>query len=251
MTIPATERFKLVSPSTGFSTSVPYDGDAPWSEWIFCGHSVRYSSPNGAEVNPWDGSEVRRSGSRWAADQDTDLSPEQTAAVELAVNEAKLGAFLEANPLERLDFKNIRTGNADLDLAAGWTAPPEFKDFDQAYPWIVVKPVRRMDTLPRGNEPLRPGLSPVVAVMNDGPTGFMRGILVHELGHHIINTRPDLLGDIREAFSKAKPITLYAADDEHEYFGETLTAYTYYRKILREYDPVGYNLVRDILKRLE
>lgn len=56
VTIPVEDRFTLTTPRHGtLKVLFPYDGDAPWSEWIYCGHSVRYNAPSGAEVSLWDG----------------------------------------------------------------------------------------------------------------------------------------------------------------------------------------------------
>ena len=188
--------------------------------------------------------------SRWAKYQYSELSPEQTAAVEEAVDDARLTTFLEKHPLQRLDFTNQRTGDYALDSASGWTIPPTAKVKGVSYPWINVKPIFRLDRLSLGNEPLRPGFSPVVAVV-DSTIGFMKCVLAHELGHHIIFERPDLMSAIKADFQHGIPISDYASLNSEEYFCETLAAYTYYQNDLLKYDKIGYNLVRDILKALE
>lgn len=252
VSIPQDQKFRLQTPKYGLlEIDFPYDGLAPWSEWIHCGHSIRYEAPQGAIVNPWSGGTVQLSASKWAQDQETELTLEQTTAVELAVNEAGLSQFLTAKPLQRLNFTNVKTGDFGADSSAGWTAPPEFVQLKQSYPWIVVKPVTRMDKLPLGNETLRPGLSPGVAVMDKGTLGFMKGVFVHELGHHVIyEAGIEIEQLIKNAYGIGKPITQYASANYHEYFCESLAAYTYYRKELQKYDLVGYNLVQEVLKRL-
>jgi hypothetical protein len=55
--IPVDQRFQLRSPKYGLlEVLFPYDGTAPWGEFIHCGHSVRYSSPENSKIIAWDGS---------------------------------------------------------------------------------------------------------------------------------------------------------------------------------------------------
>jgi hypothetical protein len=54
VSIPVDQRFQLRSPKYGLlEVLFPYDGTAPWGEWIHCGHGVRYETPDGSTVTPW------------------------------------------------------------------------------------------------------------------------------------------------------------------------------------------------------
>jgi hypothetical protein len=190
--------------------------------------------------------------SRYAVYQNTELSTTATQSVEKAITEVGLEAFVLRHRLERLDFVSVRVGRWDLDSASGFTVPKPRTGEVHPYPWIVVKPVVRIDRVPLGNEPLRAGQSPCVAVVSH-PIAFMKCVLVHELGHLIINEAPEnLVQYIRACSEHAKnPISHYALLDWEEYFAETLAAHTYYPELLKTHDLIGYNLIREVLETLE
>ncbi len=191
--------------------------------------------------------------SLYAKQQSSELSLEQTRAVENVISEAGLATFVLAHPFERLDFVYIRTGNFFRDSAAGLTIPKPQIAENHPYPWIIVQPIKRLDHLPLGNEILQAGNSPAVSVMTSA-TDFMKGILLHELGHYIINEAPvEVVMQIEQTYleKSIRSISQRARYDWEEYFCETFAAYFYYQKTLEKYDPIGYNLIRVTLQALK
>jgi hypothetical protein len=84
----------------------------------------------------------------------------------------------------------------------------------------------------------------------------------HEVAHHLIDVArtnpawrtvlPEVENKITTAFTSglARPVSRRARDDAEEYFAETFAAYTRDKAALRAYDPVGANLVENVLQDL-
>jgi hypothetical protein len=175
----------------------------------------------------------------------SELDDQSTHFVLDAVWESSLLDLLERYPLGRLELvQEMNTGDPILDsLIDGYTLSPEYTD----YPSITIRVVRK---IPKGKETLshhRAGYVPNVDLI-DTPLNYMRGILIHELGHHLIYQNQTLLSDhLRSAFARAKPISRYAAENWEEYFCESLVAWVYHSDILKQYDGVGHQMVGDVL----
>ena len=180
-------------------------------------------------------------------DVSSSLSDAKTKEVLSAITDAKLDGFLRVKQIANLEITPVfNTGRLDLDLATGLTFPPG----SPGYPRILVKAFTRPDHLPFDKN-LEPGVSNVVAVMKS-PVSYMKNVLVHELGHHVIFEGDDgVRVIIQQAFqATSSPVSVYGGYDWQEYFCESLAAHTYYPKILRRFDKIGYIMVTEVLKLL-
>lgn len=232
-------------PSDGVDTEFGLLPDA--GEWL--------PNPNKYQIQLWNAFGIKLGGrprlkvsTPFTPNLHSELSDEQTTKVLEAIKDAKLEGFFTAKPLERLAIiPNWTTGNAGLNISSGLTLPPG----SDVYPAIYIRAIARKDWIPMGEEVLRAGLSDGVAVV-DSVIGYMKSVLVHEAGHHIIfEAGLGIPALIQAVYAKGKPISKYAAANFEEYFCETLTAYTYYRKALKKFDPIGYTLIVEVLKLLE
>jgi hypothetical protein len=175
------------------------------------------------------------------------LTDEMTNQVLAAIDDAGLTNFLRVKQIANLEISPIfNTGVLALNLATGLTYPPG----TDGYPRILIKAFTRSDQLPFDTN-LEAGSSTVVAVM-DSPVGYMKCVLIHELGHHVIFEGGSKVRElIRSAFlSGTDRISEYAGDNWEEYFCECFAAHTYYRNALLKFDQIGYNMVVEVLNLL-
>lgn len=100
-------------------------------------------------------------------------------------------------------------------------------------------------------EPWEPGNTSTVshgAPMKD----YYSTLLTHELGHHVDNKlvlgNKSLYRFTRQAaisaFCKDRWITGYASVNPEEYFAETFAAYLWHPEDLKDFDPMGYEAIR-------
>ena len=186
----------------------------------------------------------------------TSLDDLTTRLILEGVQDAGLDTILRRYPLKRLDLLNeIDAAKSGIVRAFGYAfglySPNGIRNPGLSCPRIYLLYPSRLDRLPLGEENLQPGLSPSVSVV-DSLIGFSKCVFVHELGHHLCSVVDSLAHDMLQAvWNEGNPISQYANSDEQEYFCETLAAYTYYRKILRTHDRIGYNFVRKTLAALK
>lgn len=164
----------------------------------------------------------------------------------------RLEAVVQQVPLQSTGILDDHNSFKELkEVGCGEYAPrqPAHKPSDDC-PRILVHCPDRIDQLPLGNETLRPGESPGVAVVSSA-VGFAQSIFVHELAHHLYAEFNVVVASVvLSAFQRGNAISQWARTEEEEYWAETLTAYCYYPKLLKNHDPIGYNLVQDMLKAL-
>jgi hypothetical protein len=143
---------------------------------------------------------------------------------------------------------NMDTGDFFQDmLVSGFTSFPN----DLIYPYMAIKSISK---IPKNTQELNfnnAGILDVLCLAEDLEC-YMKGIFVHELGHHIIfESDPVVAQFIRMQFTHGKPISKYGGDNWEEYFCESLVAYTYHPNILKWYDEVGYGMVQNVLRQIE
>jgi len=175
----------------------------------------------------------------------SDLTPEQTAAVLEGIRDAGLISFLQRKPLGTLEFvEKLNTGDFLLDLwLSGFTVFPD----DLDYPYMAVGKVTRVPADARALTLENAGKLEVFS-LPESPERYMKGVFVHELGHHVLfEGGPQLEPQVRGWFARGRPITGYAATVWDEYFCESLAAYTYAPEVLRAYDAVGYRMIETVL----
>ena len=151
---------------------------------------------------------------------------------------AGLDKFLEVRPLLGVEFLPNLRGALDEPLGGRYDRREQVLTVNTF--WPATSYGARLDHGPVGT----------IAETARTATEAMRYTFVHELGHHVHRQGGEAVDTIIEtAFAEPdrKPITRYAKDLPSEYFAECLAAYTFHRTALQANDPVGYNMVVDVL----
>ena len=149
-----------------------------------------------------------------------------------------LDQFLAIKPLNGIDFvPNLRTSSNE----------PIGGRYDRFTKILTINTVWSATT--HGAKFLAGELETVAEAART-PAEAMQRTFVHELAHHVHRQGGDVVnGIIESAFfnEDCRPITRYAKILPSEYFAESLTAYAYHRTALQTHDPIGYNMVVDVL----
>jgi hypothetical protein len=181
---------------------------------------------------------------------DVDLSGRERKQVLRAVNQARLLAYLKANPLKSLEIK------ADDDVSYGWRTPSgevvvntkrARTSIRKVMPWSMKDRKHFESTL--NAKQLATSYSEAAP---DLVTAFKR-TLIHELGHHVYFTMPEEFRDETAAVHNGprRFVTFRASRNPEEYWAECFATYVFDQTALQKYDPGGYNLIKRVRKRLE
>jgi hypothetical protein len=103
-------------------------------------------------------------------------------------------------------------------------------------------------------EAFSPGNSISMSWGTENKIESMRRSLLHEVAHHQHEAGGDEIEEIgRVAFTdnRSRPITRYARSRWDEYIAETWVAHNVERKTLEEFDPVGCQMIENILEALK
>lgn len=153
-----------------------------------------------------------------------------------AARKARMIGYLEKSPLNEVFFGGSRVRRVN---GAYWRYSAQ----------LGLNTRRAFKT----GDAFEPGKSWSVSMSGTDRVDAMRRTFVHELGHHLhFTSGQDVDTLIRLAFKDAesKKITRYAGSNYKEYFAESFAAYTFHRGELREFDPVGYRMVQNVLKEV-
>lgn len=162
------------------------------------------------------------------------VAAKQVRELFAGVTDSTLLDLLEKHPVEKLSLSRSAGRGA-----AGW--------YDTRSGQIRVAMVRQSFTF---GKPLMPGVSRTISSTALTQEEARRRTLIHEIGHHIHHTGKDGAIDalVLKAFRTTKtPITKYAGTNYKEYLAESFAAYFVDRNALRQFDPVGFKMVEDVL----
>lgn len=151
---------------------------------------------------------------------------------------AGLDKFLDVKPLKGLEFLPNLRGVLGEALGGRYNRREQVVSVNTMWPATTY------------GARFVPGEVETIAETARTSTEAMRYTFVHELGHHVHRQGGAAVDTIiEEAFvhPERNPITRYAKDLPAEYFAECLAAYTFHRTALQAHDPVGYNMVVDVL----
>jgi hypothetical protein len=158
------------------------------------------------------------------------------------------------------DAAILRANPAKLRVGLGEIAGSESKHFqgfyDQPTDTLHVKADHSLEEFPLDRGKFRPGKSWSVANAQATQTEAATASLTHEIAHRIQHQAKGSAVnlEIAKAFRNGKavgnPITEYAATNSQEYFAETYSAYRYHPDALLRHDPLGYQMVVNVLRLL-
>jgi SPP1 gp7 family putative phage head morphogenesis protein len=172
--------------------------------------------------------------------------PQQTVDRIVGGLNSKDAAILRANPATEL-----RMGST---LAEGKNYSGMY---DQPTDTIFIKADHAIEEFPSFRGKFRPGKSWSVAVAQANPEAAAAASLTHEIAHRIQHQAKGSAVnlEVAKAFRNGKaignPITNYAKTNSQEYFAETYSAYRYYPDALLRHDPLGYQMIVNVLRILE
>ncbi|MGH8429991.1 MAG: hypothetical protein ACREUF_06280, partial [Solimonas sp.] len=162
------------------------------------------------------------------------------------ISAARLEGFLQRVPLRQIDFVRrmpARTAHGVYSI-------------QQQRIWVNTQRPRSS----YGQEWV-PGSNWSVSMLGRNALEAKQRTFAHELGHHIhlSITRPTHLAlgaeigtqadaEVARAFRSGRPLTVYASRIDYEYFAESFAAYVFERERLRQFDPVGHDMVRRVLQ---
>jgi hypothetical protein len=201
----------------------------------------------------------------------SELSDKDTKAILSVLKEANLLAFLEKHRIETIVLqKDIIETDVPTPTGGVLKVRSDGK-YTWAHPHYPEHPTLRL----RGGkrEPIElnwpwqptPGhwttwaaqRPPAWDATGAGKIAAARKTLIHEFGHHIIaigNNNDQFRGPITDILKKHYAsasknfLTKYSEQNMHEYFCESFSLYVYARNDLRYADPVGFQMVEEVLR---
>jgi SPP1 gp7 family putative phage head morphogenesis protein len=168
--------------------------------------------------------------------------PETTDRIIAALNPADAD-IIRANPPAKLIVSEGRVEGKNYQGM-----------YEQTEDIVRIRADHILEEFPSFVGKFRPGKSWSVANAQATAEAAATASLTHELAHRIMHLAKgsEVALEIAKAFAngKGKYITNYAKTNSQEYFAETYSAYRYHPEALRKFDPVGYQMVVNVLQLL-
>lgn len=267
-----------ISPAQEQTSDTGYMARPAGAEPVPPGHAAAYNKPEAVGSAPIPAStlpvhETHYTGEVFStlkikkpAGGSTEIDQAKTDRVLSVLGEAGLLPFLEKNKLGSIEIGHetwVRTNPDNPKQVESGFNGRYYRGNVWANAGERIKGTPGMGGIGQGWAPQPPATTPHLRPENFSSTAASkeeagRRVLIHEMGHHIVrvgNGGNSLVegpaARLIEGYFKRpdkNPLTQYGDDDAHEYFSECFTMYVYARKDLQKNDPVGFQMVVEVLQ---